>query len=283
MMRSWLFVPGNRPAMMEKAARAGADAIILDLEDSVSPQKKGEARKAVAGALATLHRASKVWVRVNPVTSDHCEDDVAIALAGGADGLVLPKSESGDTVRQLMRIAGTGCPPVLAIATETAGSLFGLGDYGGLEETLYGMAWGAEDLSADLGSTATRDETGALTGPFALARNLMLAGAARAGCQPIDTMWTATRDLERLEVECNAARRDGFTGKMAIHPNQVPVINHLFLPTAEEIALAERITAELEKTPDAGTVSIDGQMIDMPHLKRAARVLALAKQYGCST
>ncbi|ALM50972.1 HpcH/HpaI aldolase/citrate lyase family protein [Halomonas huangheensis] len=279
-MRSWLFVPGNRPEMMEKAAFAGADAIILDLEDSVSPKKKVEARKAVADALTTLHRESRVWVRVNPVTSDHCEDDVDVALAGGADGLVLPKSENGDTVRQLVRMAGNGCPPILAIATETAGSIFGLGDYSGLEETLYGMAWGAEDLSADLGSTATRNEAGALTGPFALARNLMLAGAARAGCQPIDTVWTATHDLEGLKAECNAAHRDGFTGKMAIHPNQVPIINRSFLPTAKEIALAERITAELEKNPNVGAISIDGQMIDMPHLKRAARILELAKQYG---
>ncbi|WP_427029557.1 HpcH/HpaI aldolase/citrate lyase family protein [Halomonas sp. H2] len=282
-MRSWLFVPGNRPDMMEKAARADADAIILDLEDSVSPQKKAEARKAVASALATLHRTSRVWVRVNPVTSDHCEDDIAVALAGGADGLVLPKSESGDTVRQLMRMAGTGCPPILAIATETAGSLFGLGSYGGLEEALYGMAWGAEDLSANLGSSATRDETGTLTGPFALARNLMLTGAVRAGCQPIDTVWTATRDLEGLEAECNAARRDGFTGKMAIHPNQVPIINRSFLPTTEEIDMAERIIVELGKNPDVGAVSINGQMIDMPHLKRAARVLKLSKQYGGAT
>lgn len=278
-MRSWLFVPGNRPEMMEKAAHVGADAIILDLEDSVSPQKKVEARKAVANALATIHRAPRIWVRVNPVTSDHCEDDVAVALAGGADGLVLPKSESGNTVRQLVRIAGKDCPPVMAITTETAGSLFGLGDYGGLEEILYGMAWGAEDLSADLGSTDTRDEVGMLAGPFALARNLMLVGAARAGCQAIDTVWTATRDLEGLEAECNAARRDGFTGKMAIHPNQVPVINRSFLPTTEEVAMAERIVSELEKNPDAGAISIDGQMIDMPHLKRAVRVLEQARKY----
>lgn len=282
-MRSWLFVPGNRPEMMEKAADAGADAIILDLEDSVSPQKKAEARKAVADALATLDRASRIWVRVNPVTSDHCVEDVAVALAGGADGLVLPKSESGDTVRQLMRMAGNGCPPIMAIATETAASLFGLGDYGGLEGNLYSMAWGAEDLSADLGSTASRDETGTLTGPFALARNLMLAGAVRAGCQPIDTVWTATRDLEGLEAECNAARRDGFTGKLAIHPNQVPVINRSFQPTAEEIAMAERITHELGRNPAIGAISIGGQMIDMPHLKRAARILKLASKYRVET
>ncbi|MBQ0832288.1 CoA ester lyase [Marinobacter sp.] len=279
-MRSWLFVPGNRPEMMEKAARAGADAIILDLEDSVSPQKKAEARKAVTDALANITRVSKIWVRVNPVTSGHCEEDVVVAMTGGADGLVLPKSENGDTVRQLMGMAGNSCPPVLAIATESADSLFGLGSYGGLEDILYGMAWGAEDLSADLGSTATRDETGTLTGPFTLARNLMLAGAARAGCQPIDTVWTATRDLEGLEAECNAARRDGFTGKMAIHPNQIPVINRSFLPTAEEIAMAEEITDELEKNSDIGAISIRGQMIDMPHLKRATRILELAKKYG---
>lgn len=282
-MRSWLFVPGNRPEMMEKAARAGADAIILDLEDSVPPPKKAEARKAVAEALATIDRTSSIWVRVNPMTSVNCTEDVAIAVAGGADGLVLPKSESGETVRQLAHMAGAGCPPILAIATETAGSLFGLGDYGGLEDVLFGMSWGAEDLSADLGSTASRNCAGTLTGPFALARNLMLAGAARARCQPIDTVWTATRDLEGLEAECNAARRDGFTGKLAIHPNQVPIINRAFLPTAEEIALAERIISELAKNPDVGAISIDGQMIDMPHLKRAARVLELAKKYGSET
>ena len=279
-MRSWLFVPGNRADMMAKAARAGADAVILDLEDSVSPQSKVEAREAVAEALTSIDRSSQIWVRVNPVHSEHCEHDVKVALMGRADGLVLPKSENGGTVRELVRLTGGNCPPVLAIATETAGSIFGLGDYAGLEETLYGMAWGAEDLSADLGSTSSRDEAGLLTGPFELARNLMLAGASHAGCQPIDTVWTAIRDLEGLEAECHAARRDGFTGKMAIHPAQVPVINRCFLPTRVEIELSRRIVHAFEANPDMGAVSIDGQMIDMPHLKRAVRILDIQNKYG---
>ncbi|UOA32854.1 Citrate lyase subunit beta [Sulfitobacter sp. DSM 110093] len=279
-MRSWLFVPGNRPDMMAKAVRVGADAIILDLEDSVAPQKKEEAREAVANALSTLDRSAQLWVRVNPISSAYCTQDVATAINGRADGLVLPKSENGGTVRDLIGMAGNACPPILAIATETAGSLFGLGQYAGLETHLFGLAWGAEDLSADLGSTASRDDTGALTGPFAVARNLMLAGARQAKCQPIDTVWTDIRDLAGLEKECNAARRDGFTGKMAIHPAQVPIINQAFRPTASEIALAQRITKALASNPNVGAVSIDGQMIDMPHLKRAKRVLDLVAKYG---
>lgn len=282
-MRSWLFVPGNRPDMMAKAARTGADTLILDLEDSVRPADKDRARRDTAEALSSLDRRGQLWVRVNPLEDPRCAEDLAMAQQGGADGIVLPKSLSGQSVRRLadmMAEAGGPVLPVLAIATETAAALFGLGSYGEAGEGLAGLAWGAEDLSADLGSSISRDEAGALTGPFSLARNMMLAGAAAAGCQAVDTVWTDIRDLEGLRAECMAARRDGFTGKMAIHPAQIPVINESFMPTPDELAMARRIIEAFAADGVQGAINIDGQMIDMPHLRRAERLVRRAQGHG---
>lgn len=276
-MRSWLFVPGNRPAMIDKARASGADVVIIDLEDSVMPDDKSDARQQALAALRAPRRGHRLWIRVNALDTEQCQQDVAMALSGGADGLVLPKALGGDSIRALIGHAealGGRCPPVLAVATETAQALFGLGSYGGLGESLHGLSWGAEDLSADIGSSTSRDSQGALTGPYVMARNLMLAGAVAAGVQPVDAVWTDFRDTQGLEAECLAALRDGFTGKMAIHPAQVPVINRCFTPSDEDVAEARRVVAAFEAMPGRGAVSLDGKMLDIPHLKRARRLLA---------
>ncbi|AWI85767.1 CoA ester lyase [Alloyangia pacifica] len=278
-MRSWLFVPGNRPAMIAKARGVGADVLILDLEDSVAPTEKQAARACVLAALAEYRGRSRLWIRVNPLASPEIAEDLDTALVGGADGLVLPKAESGACVRALRAACdarGKPCPPVLAIATETAQAIFGLGSYSGLAPDLAGLTWGAEDLSAALGSASARDDAGALTGPYAMARNLTIVGAMAAEVQPVDAVWTDTRDLDGLEAECLAAVRDGFTGKLAIHPAQVPVINRCFQPSDEQVSIARRIVEAFAADPAAGVVAIDGKMIDMPHLKRSRLILQRA-------
>ncbi|ARC89495.1 CoA ester lyase [Rhodovulum sp. MB263] len=278
-MRSWLFVPGNRPDRIVKARGLSADVLILDLEDSVAAPEKAAARACVLEALCAPRGPNRLWVRVNPLHSSDFDADLDTALKGGADGIVLPKAESGESVRALgaaCATRGRTCLPVLAIATETARAIFGLGSYAGLSPDLAGLTWGAEDLSAALGSARSRGGDGALTGPYALARNLTLFGAVAAEVQPIDTVWTDIRDLAGLEQECLAAVRDGFTGKMAIHPAQVAIINRCFRPSDEEIAVARRIVEAFAADPAAGVVAIDGEMIDMPHLKRSRLILQRA-------
>ncbi|MBK5922860.1 CoA ester lyase [Rhodovulum sulfidophilum] len=278
-MRSWLFVPGNRPDRIAKARGLSADVLILDLEDSVVIFEKAAARSCVLEALREPRGANRLWVRVNPLETSDFEADLDTALAGGADGIVLPKAESGACIRALgaaCAARGQACPPVLAIATETARAIFGLGSYAGLSSSLAGLTWGAEDLSAALGSARSRGEDGTLTGPYALARNLTLFGAVAAEVQPVDTVWTDIRDLAGLEAECLEAVRDGFTGKMAIHPAQVPIINRCFRPSEEEIEVARRIVEAFAAAPTAGVVAIDGEMIDMPHLKRSRLILQRA-------
>ena len=260
-MRSWLFVPGDRPGMMVKAAATEADIVILDLEDSVLERNKDRARIDVGEALVSLDRRGEVWVRVNPLNEPRCRDDLAVALEAGADGIVLPKAMSSHCIQRLlahMEEIGRSQLPVMAIATENAASIFGLGTYAEVHNHLAGLAWGAEDLSADLSATASRDQSGQLTGPFSLARNMLLFGAAAADCQAIDGVWTNIRDLEGLEAECIAARRDGFCGKMAIHPAQVPIINRSFLPTVAEIEHANRIVEAFSLKDGSGAVNIDG-------------------------
>lgn len=280
MMRSWLFVPGDKAKMIDRARGSGADAVILDLEDSVSPPQKTVAREVTRAALDVPREGCQFWVRVNALDSADCALDIAAVIAGAPDGILLPKATGAESIRALADIvtaAGHSCPPVLAIATETAASIFGIGSYREVEGGLTGLSWGSEDLSADLGSAASRDGAGQLTGPFALARNLCLFGAVAARVQPVDTVFTDIRDLEGLEAECLASRRDGFTGKLAIHPAQISIINRCFTPSDEDVALAKRIIAAFAENPQAGAIALDGQMVDVPHLKRSERILARAQ------
>lgn len=272
--RSWLFVPADSEKKIGKALDCDADALILDLEDSVAPGRKAAARDILKG-LPKRSGGPVWWVRVNPLTSEYHKDDLEVLGVADVHGIVLPKAESGADVTQLSH--RTGNIPVHAIVTETAASLFGLLSYRSPNSTLAAMSWGAEDLSTALGASSKTDESGGLTFPYQLARTLCLAGASAAGVQPVDGIYADFRDLDGLAAEAAAARRDGFTGKLAIHPEQVPVINAAFTPSPEELASARAIVEAFKKNADAGVLSVDGKMVDRPHLIQAQSVLDRAK------
>ena len=276
-LRSLLFVPGDRPDRMEKALGVGADALILDLEDAVAPEAKPEARRQVAQFVET-NPGANLWVRINPIDGPEAKKDLETVAHVGPHGIVLPMAEGGASVEALaarLAVLGNETSSILAIATETPAAIFQLGTYGGARR-LAGLTWGAEDLPAAIGASTSREEDGRFTPPYELARSLCLFGATAAGVAPIETVYPAFRDLDGLKVYAARARRDGFTGMMAIHPAQVDVINAAFTPSEAEIAHARAVVAAFEANPGAGALSLDGRMIDRPHLAQARRTLAAA-------
>jgi citrate lyase subunit beta/citryl-CoA lyase len=276
-LRSLLFVPGDRPDRMEKALGSGADALILDLEDAVASANKAMARREVAHFLGG-HQPAQIWVRVNPLATAECDRDLAAVLPSHPNGIVLPKAEGGASVAELARRMterGNAAAQILAIATETPAAIFQLGSYGGAKR-LAGLTWGAEDLPAAIGAATSREEDGRYTPPYELARSLCLFGAAAAGVAAIETVYPAYKDVEGLAAYAARARRDGFTGMMAIHPAQVGAINDAFTPSEAELAHARAVVAAFAANPEAGALALDGRMIDRPHLVQAQRILALA-------
>ncbi len=273
-MRSYLFVPGDDARKVAKALASEADAVILDLEDSVGPDRKEDARRLAAETLGqqAAPRHPKLFVRINALSTGFAKADLQAVMPHGPDGIVLPKAEGPRDIDTLKMLAGRAVP-VLAIATETARSLFRMGDYAEAAPPLMAIAWGIEDLSADIGASAMRLPDKRLTEPANFVRSLCLFAAKAAGVEAIDTVYTDIRDIDALEAECAIAARDGFTGKLAIHPAQVPVINRAFTPTTEAIAHARKIVEAFENQ-SVGVLSIDGQMVDRPHLERAKRLLA---------
>jgi len=272
--RSWLFVPADSERKITRALDTDADAIIFDLEDSVAPEQKGTARD-ILKALPKRSNGPEWWVRVNPLGSEFLRDDLKLIGSAYVHGIVLPKAESGADVTQLAH--RTGNIPIHAIVTETAASLFGLLSYRDPKSPLVAMSWGAEDLSAALGASSKYDADGSLSFTYRLARSLCLAGAAAAGVQPVDGVFADFKDEKGLKAEAQAAAREGFTGKLAIHPAQVAVINAAFTPSKDEVRHAEEIVAAFEAHPDAGVLSINGRMVDRPHLLQARRVLERAQ------
>lgn len=271
-LRSLLFVPGDRPERMDKALSTGADALILDLEDAVAPSAKAAARAATAAFLQRPREGVALFVRVNPLDGPLARDDLAAVLPGEPDGIVLPKAEGAASVEALGTLLGRPLP-ILPIATETPAAIFQLGSYAAVAERLCGLTWGAEDLPAAIGAATSREADGSYTPPYELARSLTLFAAHAAGVPAIETVYPAFRDLDGLAAYAARAARDGFTGMMAIHPSQVPVINQAFTPSAEAIAHARAVVAAFEANPGAGALQLDGKMIDAPHLKQAQRVL----------
>ena len=271
--RSWLFVPADSDKKVAKALDSDADAIIFDLEDSVAPTQKAAARD-ILKKLPKRSGGPTWWVRVNPLRSDDHRKDLDVLGSADIHGIVLPKAESGADVTELAH--RTGSIPIHAIVTETAASLFGLLSYREPGSPLVAMSWGAEDLSAALGAASKYDADGALSFTYRMARSLCLAGAVAAGVQPVDGVFADFRDEDGLRREAEAGRREGFTGKLAIHPAQVPVINAAFTPSADDVAHAEAIVAAFEAEPDAGVLSVGGRMVDRPHLLQAQRTLARA-------
>ncbi|WP_375175123.1 HpcH/HpaI aldolase/citrate lyase family protein [Pseudooceanicola sp.] len=285
-MRSFLFVPGDSLRKFEKARTGEADALILDLEDSVAASAKIEARQTVADMLDAPREGPALFVRVNALDTGMTLDDLAAVMPHRPDGIALPKCEGPEDLKTCANYlaafeAAHDLPPtkIIAIATETSGSLFTLGDYAGSDERLWGMMWGAEDLAADLGAR----ENGAKQGfhePFRLARNLCLAGASAAGVVAIDTICAVLDDLSVVEREAREARRDGFGAKAVIHPKHVAPVNAAFTPTEDELDWAKKVLAAFEANPDAGVVRIDGQMIDKPHERAARKIMATAGGAG---
>src|SRR3954449_12175256 len=273
--RSWLFVPADSEKMIAKALDSDADAIILDLEDSVAPSQKPAAREILKG-LPKRSNGPEWWVRVNPLGSEYHKDDLKLIGSAYVHGIVLPKAESGADVTQLAH--RTGNIPIHAIVTEAAASLFGLLSYRAPNSPLAAMSWGAEDLSAALGASSKYDGNGDLSFTYRLARTLCLAGAVADGAQPVDGVFADFKDDKGLKAEAEAARREGFAGKLAIHPAQVPIINAAFTPSEEDVRHAEAIVAAFEAHPNAGVLSVGGKMVDRPHLLQARRVLERARQ-----
>jgi citrate lyase subunit beta/citryl-CoA lyase len=289
-MRSFLFVPGDSDRKFDKASSAAGrdapDVIICDLEDAVAPAQKAEARGRVAGWLdQAANVASSIFVRVNPFDTDLTSDDVAAIVKPGLAGIVLPKANSGEDVAALSKMIGeqeaahgmkADSVKLLVLCTETPAALFNLGSFAPADPRLIGLTWGAEDLGAALGVTANKDEDGQWTFPFAAARAQCLFAAANAQVVAIETLYTDFRDPEGLAEDCRKARRDGFSGRLAIHPAQVSVINAAFTPSDEELAHARKIVEAFAANPDAGTLGIDGKMVDIPHLVMAKKLLAAA-------
>jgi citrate lyase subunit beta/citryl-CoA lyase len=275
-LRSLLFVPGDRPDRMEKALGLNADALILDLEDSVALEAKATARQMTDEFLRSDRRGRKLFVRINPLDSGLLEDDLDALKDAVPDAFVLPKAEGGASVEALaVRAPGI---PILPIATETPAAVFELGSYRSVRHLILGLTWGAEDLPAAIGATGSREEDGRYTPPYEMLRSLTLFGAHAAGVEAIETVYPAFRDLDGLAVYALRARRDGFTGMMAIHPEQLPVINAAFTPTSEELAQAQAIVDAFSANPGQGVLNFNGRMIDKPHLKQARRLLGLAER-----
>jgi citrate lyase subunit beta/citryl-CoA lyase len=275
-LRSLLFVPGDRPDRMEKALSYGADALILDLEDSVTSDAKPKARLAIANFLRQARGRIPLLVRANPLDSGLLDNDLAAILEVPPDGLVLPKAEGASSVGALN--AKAPGIPILPIATETPAAIFQLGSYASVKDQLLGLTWGAEDLPAAIGALGARDETGRYTAPYELTRSLTLLGAHAAGVPAIDTVFPDIGNSEGLAAYAKRARFDGFSGMMAIHPAQIPVINQAFTPTEAELAQAQAIIDAFAANPGKGAIQHAGRMIDAPHLKQAKLVIESADE-----
>jgi citrate lyase subunit beta/citryl-CoA lyase len=285
-MRSWLFAPGDSEKKMGKAIASDADIALLDLEDSVVPARKAEAREMVAAAIAGAANKARVWVRVNPLSGGLTRADLDAVIGAGPGGIFLPKAEGGHDVETLdamltacEQAAGiaSGSTKVAALVTETAAAMFTTGTYDRAlpaQRRLVAMSWGAEDLSSELGASEQRGPDGEYTHVYEMARSLCLVGAVKAGVAPIETVQPEFRDLEALERRARSVRASGYRGMLAIHPAQIAPINAAFTPSAEELAHARAIVQAFADNPDAGTVAMDGNMLDRPHLALAERLLA---------
>lgn len=289
-IRSFLFVPADSERKFVKASGTNADALILDLEDSVAQENLPKARPMAREFLGRGERArQQLWVRVNPLETPLALPDLAAVMPGAPDGIILPKTYSAAEAVKLDHFLAAleareglevGSTRILVVATETARSVFTMESFIGASPRIYGMTWGAEDLSAALHASSNRALGGAYEDIYRLVRSLCLAACHAGDMEPVDAVYPNFRDLEGLEAEALQARRTGFTGKVAIHPDQVDVINRAFTPSAEEVEHAKRVIQAFEKVGGSGTVGLDGKMLDMPHLKQARHVLAVAEHFA---
>ena len=286
MSRSFLFVPGDSGRKLEKAVESNADALIIDLEDSVASSKRPEARK-IAREFISGHSDLDLWVRINSLDTEDALSDLRELMPAGPVGIVLPKPRSAKDAIQLAKLLDVfeqendlqqGRTLILPVATERPAALFHLHEYSNATPRLAGLTWGAEDLSAAVGATAKRDSQGNWLAPYELARSLCLFAASAANVAAIDTVFTDYKDADGLARYASNARRDGFSGMLAIHPDQVDPINAAFMPSSEEIDRASRIVELFADSPESGVLSMDGEMIDRPHWLQARRILDIAQQ-----
>ncbi len=284
MIRSFLFVPADSERKMRNAFVSRADALILDLEDSVTAESRPDARVLVR---ESVEGRDDSWVRINPLDSEDADLDLEAIMPGAPTGIVLPKPQSAaDVIDLAFRLdelekankLEPGTTRILPICTERPDAMFSLGGYADATDRLAGLSWGAEDLSAALGASANRDADGAWLPPYEMARSMCLFAAAAAEVAAIDTVFTDFRDLDGLAVYASNARRDGFSGMFAIHPAQIDVINDAFRIRDEDIERAQRIVDLFNANPGTGALGLDGEMIDRPHLKQAQRILKLAAE-----
>lgn len=281
--RSWLFAPGDSARKIDKARASGTDAVILDLEDAVAAANKPAARALVTAILAE-GAPMPLWVRINPLDTPDALADLAAVVGAGPAGIMLPKAtrSEADVLHRYLEVLEVvsgrerGAIRLTVVATETAPALFGLGDYAGTPR-LAALTWGAEDSATALGASSNRDANGAYEFPYQLFRSLCLAGAAAAKVAAIETIHGDYRDLDGCAAVAVAARRAGFRGMMAIHPDQIAPINAAFAPSAADVARAEAIVALFAANPGAGTLGLDGEMLDLPHLRRAEAILAMRR------
>lgn len=289
MLRSLLFIPADSEKKLQKGDEVAADVLILDLEDAVAPPNKTAARRLALDYLQQRSQArkSQLWVRINPLTTPEALADLECIMAGRPDGIIQPKTRSPADVAELARHLdryesdlgfASGSTRILPVATETPEAMFTLGQYAPAHPRLAALTWGAEDLSAALGATTNKDADGNWTFPYQVARAFCLFAASAAAVPAIDTLFADFRDPDGLRRSCDTGRRDGFSGKIAIHPAQVDVINAAFSPTEDEIRHAQRVVDAFAAQPGTGTLSLDGQMLDIPHLKQAHKILAMAGQ-----
>ena len=282
--RSWLFAPGDSDRKMEKAAASAADIVLLDLEDAVTEDAKPKARAMVSAFLEAQQPPARrrLWVRINPLDGPLALADLAAVIPAHPGGIMLPKSRGRADVELLDHYlsalevsAGTeqGATKVIALATETAESMFTVGTYRGAPR-LAAMSWGAEDLADAVGASGNRNPDGSYGFTYELARSLCLLGAAAAGVAAIDTIHGEFRDEAGLRQRAEQVRRAGFRGMLAIHPAQLEVINAAFTPTAEELAEAQEIVDLFAANPGVGAIARGGAMLDRPHLARAQALLA---------
>lgn len=286
MSRSFLFVPADSGRKLEKAGTCGADALILDLEDSIADSARPRARELAAEFLQQK-RETDIWVRINPLDSADALEDLKAVMPAAPDGIVLPKPRGAGDTNQLAKLLDVleqesdlepGQTVILPVATERPAALFSMDEYAESTARLAGLTWGAEDLSTAVGASTNRDESGNWLPPYQLARSLCLFAAAAAGVPAIDTVYTDFRDTDGLAESAAAARRDGFEGMLAIHPDQVAIINRAFVPTSAETERAQRIVELFAANPDVGTLGMDGEMIDRPHWLQAKRILEMASR-----
>ncbi len=289
-LRSWLFIPADSEKKLSKVDSTPADAFLLDMEDSVALTRKQVAREMLPEFLAVrpkAQRQSQLWVRINPFDTAHALDDLAAVMPAAPDGIMLPKAAGPEDVLRLShyldafeRAAGLegGATQIVPLVTETPSSALGIGAYSHAQlPRVQALSWGAEDLSSALAASANCDEQGDWDFTYKMVRAQTLLAAHAMGVQALDTLFVDFRDPEGLAASCRVSRREGFSGRMAIHPAQVEVINAGYLPSEAEATLAAKIVEAFDSQPGLGTIGIDGKMYDMPHLKQARRTLELFK------